>query len=411
MAEETAPSGAFLWSLEGRPIRITTTAEVLASIGKAAREGFEKVPRRGLEVGGVLLGAREGDQLTITDWRPIPCEHARGPGFELSANDEAALRQLLESLASDPALRGRQVLGWFHTHTRDGICLTKSDLDVYNRFFPAPWQIALVVKPHPQEAARAGFFFREPSGAIRAESSYREFVLEAGRRPQAVGFDPAALGAEAPASAARARIEATPLPGRRPEPVPAAATRVPRPLFGRGPMLALAAGLLAGLAVFLGPPLLRPEPRPEAVALELRASGEGLLLEWDRSPAILEGATGAELTIEEGAERRVIRLTPEELATGSVTYYRRTGDVAVQIELRRRSGPPLAGSARFSGPPPAGAAPAAPADDPAELERLERELGLLRSQLEREAARQRKLRLEIKDLERQLSGAGRGRNP
>lgn len=403
MPEETAPEGTFVWSVEGRPIRIHAAADVLAAIGRAAREGLEKVPRRGLEIGGVLLGTREGDELTITEWRPIPCEHARGPGFELSANDEAALRQLLGSLASEPAAGGLEVLGWFHTHTRDGICLTKSDLDVYNRFFPAPWQVALVVKPHPKEPARAGFFFREPNGAIRAETSYREFVIEPGLRPQPVGFDPTSL-APAPASppAAGGQAASSLAPAG---PVPAPLPGVPRPAMRRRLFLALAAAFLLAAAAFVAIPLLS-RPQPAAIALDVRPSGDALVLEWDRSAALLRDAFRATLTIEDGGERRVIELAPEELGTGSLTYYRRTGEVAFRLEVTPRSGAPLVASTRFSGEPPA-APPAA--EDPAEVDRLEREIGLLRLELERETARSKRLRLEIQELERRLSGPNRGR--
>lgn len=403
MPEETAPEGTFVWSVEGRPIRIQAAADVLAAIGRAAREGLEKVPRRGLEIGGVLLGTREGDELTITDWRPIPCEHARGPGFELSANDEAALRQLLGSLASEPAAGGLEVLGWFHTHTRDGICLTKSDLDVYNRFFPAPWQVALVVKPHPKEPARAGFFFREPNGAIRAETSYREFVIEPGVRPQPVGFDPASLApapASPPAAGGQAASSLAPA-GPVPTPLPG----VPRPAMRRRLFLALAAAFLLAAAAFVAIPLLS-RPQPAAIALDVRPSGDALVLEWDRSAALLRDASRATLTIEDGGERRVIELAPEELGTGSLTYYRRTGEVAFRLEVTPRSGAPLVASTRFSGEPPA-TPPAA--EDPAEADRLEREIGLLRLELERETARSKRLRLEIQELERRLSGGGRGR--
>lgn len=412
MPEQTAPGGAFVWSVEGRSIRITLTADVLASIGRAAQEGLEKVPRRGLEVGGVLLGVREGDELTITDWRPIPCEHARGPGFELSANDEARLRQLLDSLVADPASGRKQILGWFHTHTRDGICLTKADLDLYNRFFPAPWQVALVVKPHPQEAPRAGFFFREPSGAIRSESSYREFVLEEVRRPAPVGFDPTQVGAKPPqAPEPNGSAEGRPVVRPRQQARPAEPRLVARRRVRRKWLAAPAALVLAGAALFLALPWLGPQPQPAAIGLQVRAVGDSLVAEWDRPAALLEDASGATLTIEDGGERHLIQMSPEDLLAGSVTYYRRSGDVSFRLECMRRSGPPLSSSAHFSGPSPAAAPAPTAVQDETELERLEREIEALRSRLERDDARLRQLRGEIAELERQGRGAGRGRRP
>jgi proteasome lid subunit RPN8/RPN11 len=412
MPEQTAPGGAFVWSVEGRSIRITLTADVLASIGRAAQEGLEKVPRRGLEVGGVLLGVRQGDELTVTDWRPIACEHARGPGFELSANDEAALRQLLDSLAADPDFGDRQILGWFHTHTRDGICLTKTDLDLYNRFFPAPWQVALVVKPHPQQAPRAGFFFREPSGAIRSESSYREFVIEGGRRTAApVGFDPTQLGGRAPQATEPARAGEALQAARRREPSPPAeARRIARRRL-RLKWLAPPALGLAGAALFFGLPLLAPGPQPAAIGLEVRTVGDGLVVEWERPAALLEDASGATLIVEDGGERHTIGISPEDLRAGSLTFYRRTGEVTFRLEWQRPSGPPIPSSAHFSGPPPAATPGPAPVEDPAELERIEREIDALRSRLERDELRLGELRREIAELERQRRGAGPRRAP
>ncbi|MCP5109758.1 MAG: hypothetical protein GY953_02865, partial [bacterium] len=176
-------------------------------ISEAAWEGLQKVPRRGLEVGGVLFGVRSGDELQITNWRPISCEHAKGPGFELSANDEAALKRMLEESAAASELLGLEPLGWFHSHTRDDIFLSDRDVDLYKRFFPAPWQVALVLKPHMQQPTRGGFFFREEDGSLRAASSHLEFTLGRRSRRLPVGFDPSNPQVRTPAG------ESLPQPG------------------------------------------------------------------------------------------------------------------------------------------------------------------------------------------------------
>ena len=68
-------------------------------------------------------------------------------------------------------------VGYYHSHTREQICMSDDDMQLFNRFFPLPWQVALVVRPANLAPARAGFFFREPAGTVRTESSYREFQL------------------------------------------------------------------------------------------------------------------------------------------------------------------------------------------------------------------------------------------
>jgi hypothetical protein len=72
----------------------------------------------------------------------------------------------------------RQPVGWYHSHTRSEIFLSETDQDIHQRFFPEPWQVALVLKPHTFEPTRGGFFFREADGSIRGAASYREFILD-----------------------------------------------------------------------------------------------------------------------------------------------------------------------------------------------------------------------------------------
>jgi proteasome lid subunit RPN8/RPN11 len=193
------------WKVEGYALEINYSLEVMDEICHAAWEGLQKIPRRGLEIGGLLFGMRHGDRLEINAWRPIACEHAKGPGFELSSKDEGELKQQLESAAEDPGLKLLEALGWFHSHTRDEVRLSKTDLDLHNRFFPAPYQVALVLRPHASEHTRAGFFSREADGSIHWEASHKEFVPETRRRRAAIGFD----AAHRPAGAGRAAFPCT----------------------------------------------------------------------------------------------------------------------------------------------------------------------------------------------------------
>ena len=55
--------------------------------------------------------------------------------------------------------------------------MSAADLAVFNRFFPSPWQVALVVRPANLAPTRAGFFFREPDGTLRTGASQREFQV------------------------------------------------------------------------------------------------------------------------------------------------------------------------------------------------------------------------------------------
>ena len=99
-----------------------------------------------------------------------------GPSFTLSAKDQASLADLIAKARRNPPKR--QPVGWYHSHTRSEIFLSETDQDIHKRFFPQPWQVALVLKPHTFEPMRGGFFFREANGSIRGAASYQEFGAE-----------------------------------------------------------------------------------------------------------------------------------------------------------------------------------------------------------------------------------------
>src|SRR5581483_9647092 len=131
--------------------------------------------RGGAEIGGILLGRFEDQRLQILDYAPIECEHAFGPAFTLSPADQTRLGEMLRQ--DYPG--GLLPVGWYHSHTRSEISLCEADLDIHNRYFPKPWQVALVLRPSTLQPTQAGFFFREPDGSVHAQHSYQEFALEA----------------------------------------------------------------------------------------------------------------------------------------------------------------------------------------------------------------------------------------
>src|SRR6516164_2471120 len=149
---------------------------ILEQIRLAVADAYFLVPRGGLEIGGVLLGKHRDRQVQVLEHEPLECEHAFGPSFLLSPRDQERLIDLLMKVRHRSS--GLEPVGWYHSHTRSEICLTESDLDLHNRLFPEMWQVALVLRPATSQPTRAGFFFREPGGSIRASASYQEFKLE-----------------------------------------------------------------------------------------------------------------------------------------------------------------------------------------------------------------------------------------
>ena len=163
------------WAVVESPLTIEYSLVVIEEIRHAVTEGFQRLSRGGLEVGGVLYGTHEGFSVRIQAMREIVCEHARGPSFLLSDNDRAALTEQLAHDLEDHRLEGMVAVGWFLSHTRGEIALTDSDLETFNAFFPAPWHITLVIQPGRSGFMRAGFFVREADGEVKTERSYLDF--------------------------------------------------------------------------------------------------------------------------------------------------------------------------------------------------------------------------------------------
>src|SRR5216683_5141896 len=114
------------WSVGESPITVEYSLVVIEEIRHEVAEGFQRLSRGGIEVGGVLYGAREGRTVRIMAMREIACEHARGPTFHLSDNDRALLTTQLEREREAPRLSGMTAVGWFLSHTRSEIVLQPS---------------------------------------------------------------------------------------------------------------------------------------------------------------------------------------------------------------------------------------------------------------------------------------------
>jgi proteasome lid subunit RPN8/RPN11 len=174
--EIQSASGLTRWTAPACPFAIDYSPRVFDDIRLAVTDAFFSLPRGGAEIGGILLGRHENDRVAIVDFQPMQCEHAFGPSFVLSPKDQAGLTELIAPASRPPHLT---VVGWYHSHTRSEIFLSDADLEIHNRFFAQPWQIAVVLKPHTFQPMRAGFFFRESDGSVHASAPYSEIVFDA----------------------------------------------------------------------------------------------------------------------------------------------------------------------------------------------------------------------------------------
>jgi proteasome lid subunit RPN8/RPN11 len=367
------------WSVAESPITIEYSLVVVEEIRHEVAEGFQKLSRGGIEVGGLLYGVREAQAVRIMAIRPSVCEHSNGPAFRFSERDRSALREQIRQDQEDPRLEGLVCVGWYVSHTRTEITLSESDQEIFSAFFAQPWQVTLVVRPSRGGNMRAGFFVREPDGAVNATRSYLEFTFPdrlttvfdhrgdhrgsfaehkapERRGVQRVTEPPAPAAQDVrryPRSSAPVSSITTPLfgePESTPEPAEFAGLaklRSAKKWF----WLAAAVIVIAALAV-AGARYFSVHPANETIALSVLERDGQLDIEWNRTAAPVAKAVRGTLEIADGRQTRTIPLAPSELALGRFLYSRNTGDIQVRMSVEAANGSKVQEASRFVGPPP-----------------------------------------------------------
>src|SRR6266403_85103 len=135
--------GYYVWEIPGKSVAVHLRLDVVDRILADVMRGFGAVPKRGAEVGGVLLGRIDnGDRsiVYVEDFQSVACEYKRGPSFLLTGDDLKAFEQACDSHSVN-------AVGFFRSHTRDGLTLASEDLALLDRHFPEPAQVALLIRP------------------------------------------------------------------------------------------------------------------------------------------------------------------------------------------------------------------------------------------------------------------------
>ncbi|MBI2688812.1 MAG: hypothetical protein HYX27_21120 [Acidobacteria bacterium] len=345
----TTTSPVYVWKPAEKLISVQIQFDVIDKILLEVMRGFGAVPKRGAEVGGILLGTAEtsGDRtvVKIEDFEMVGCDHASGPSFILSEDNRASFAGAANRWRHGPDRR-MYAVGYYRGHTREGICLGAEDLSILEEFFPEPSAIALVVKPYATKVSMAGIFFRE-DGQFRADSSHLEFPfrrkelgggisgterLAAAARfgQQRTGEDPrvAIRAAELVASSSNqvsAPIPAPEFGGLASAPVETSKGKGVRGGWVWIPLsfIFMLLGVVLGFQIALS---MRPKqpanPWLEAwdMALQVKRTGDELTVTWDPLAPPVRNATRGALIIQSRDETRTIDLRAPQLQGGSVIY-------------------------------------------------------------------------------------------
>lgn len=329
-------SDSYLWtSPDG--VSVNIKLDVVERMLMEVMRGFGAVPKRGAEVGGILLGAIDSasSMVTIEDFAPVPIEYRRGPSYLLGEDD---IRTFDASLAA----AGARAIGFFRSHTRDGDGLTAEDTAFCGDRFLHPLSQVLLIRPYAVRVSQAGFIGKRdgrfPLGAPTNEFPFRRRELEPG------SGEPSR-----PRHRERGRRDETreETAGVDPAPDSAAPTQEAVVPESRGDwMLAplwvtclLALGCVLGI---LGTRIVEEtSARPAApfsargLQMELGANeaAQDITLRWNAASEALRSAERAEVTIEDGDERRVLVLDQPQIKAGRFVYRHASPAVRFRLEV------------------------------------------------------------------------------
>lgn len=360
--------GFYVWEVTGKWISIELSLDLVDRLQQDVIRGFGSLPRRGAEVGGILLGTvtAAGRIVRVEDYLEIPIEYRRGPSYLLSEPDTKAFEAELAQLRSNPASPTRPI-GYFRSHTRDAVGLAPEDLDLVSKYFPDPETVILLIRPFGTKPSTAGFYFKEdgqfqtgppllefpfrrrdlapedatapperPSRGVSVPSRIRRAAQAAQQSEQASARDTDTL----PAPPARQPDVIEPVFAREAPPVaPEISEAKPKRSGGRVwipvSILCLLAGILAGFqaAMRVGPQALGGL-NPYNLSLTVTPSGNDLEVRWDRQSPVIGKALKGILTVEDGNYKKSIDLDTDRLQGGSELLYRHySNDVRFRLEV------------------------------------------------------------------------------
>jgi len=270
-AKDAPPTRPPSFDFPAKSFTIQLDPTLVDRLEKDVIESFKSITKRGSEVGGLLLGALDGEAgaVFIADYELFECSYNRGPLFLLTDQEARRLEVAVRKRKGpdDPV-----VVGFFRSNTRKDLALDDDDLSILKDLFNGTNQVALLIKPFSMKPCTASFFvwddgrMQEVAGAVSFPFRQSELTTLLGP-PDAAKRDEAAQPVRlAPKRAEQATPSGlTPKPELPPEP-PAArveppAARVEPPAAAEPP-----AATVEPPAVEVQPPVVESRPSPPVPA-------------------------------------------------------------------------------------------------------------------------------------------------
>jgi hypothetical protein len=314
------------WRESSSAFAVHYSLELLEEINRLAVEGFYAFRRGGLEVGGLLFGRRTSTGVEVLAHEPVPCEHALGPGFRLSASDRSRFDDLLEQSRAESRFEGLDPVGIYRSVTRRPLELSDEDAELAAAIQQES-RVILILRPDAISPTKAAFFCFGPDG-LRADTA--EITLGMGR-PQSPEFTeeepapPVQEWAEPPASI-QPDVPTVEQPVR---------VRVVRRVSTKPPRMRHAVRLVAAL-LMAGALWWLFAREAATLGLTLADRSGQVHVEWNRA-AVADARRGW-IEIRDGASRIRTEFSPSELTHGSLYFLRRSDRTEVRMVIEAGDG-------------------------------------------------------------------------
>jgi hypothetical protein len=324
-------AGYYVWEIAGKPVTVHLHLDVVDHLLAVVLRGLGALPKRGAEVGGLLIGTIEQGDVSIVrieDFEPVECEYTLGPSYLFTEADRGAFEAACARWQPSDT-RPAYAVGFYRSHTREGMSLTPEDLQLVDKHFAAPSNIVLLIKPFRAKMSMGGFFFRE-AGAFPQktplEFPFRRSDLAGEETPPPAENGTAPRQEEVlapvtiPKSTAIAAVPAfASIPAQK---EPLERRKIRNALWIPLSFIFLVVGLAIGLtlASTRGAGRVRPGISEVSLGLSVSQADNNLNVKWDRQSAAIRQAQRGTIEIEDGGETVSRSLDAIELQNGSLIY-------------------------------------------------------------------------------------------
>jgi hypothetical protein len=323
------------WELSGEEWRVVVRAPAVQDLRRLSIEGFVALPRRGMEVGGILFGKVHAGEIRIEGFEEVDCEHKYGPSYALSKSDRTQLNELLE------ARRGGRlpVLGFFRSFTSRDPVIEEADEAFVREHFPEGEFLFLLLQPLSAENCvascrlfRDGQLLPEAADAPTAPFDAKPAapVVKEIRAPKHRPHEEEVEEEEEEVIEAQTKTE-TPATVRVERPILIAKPE-PKPTRWWIPAL-IALGCIACVSAVYPMWTLAREPRWTELHLNAQNANGQLEVSWDGNAAQSVRAARGLLAVTEGDAYRDVQLGPSEIRAGKYTIPVTHSEIGLRLIL------------------------------------------------------------------------------